>query len=114
MFEKIQNQLAIIVAAQDNILSSLGNLQRQIKNGDNIRTTGNGKDDSVARDSGERTTIVHAPREDSLSFIYEEGRFRSRRASDQTVPATEITIRVFSNSPLVVFQTDGSIELRGI
>lgn len=84
------------------------------KHGDNIRTTGDWQNTEFINDRGGGAVKGDVSREDSISLVYEKGCIRSIRESDRTIPPKALTIHIFSDTPLVVLQTDGNLQFRGV
>lgn len=108
--ERCENALARIEKQGNEIMKKL----LEAKNGDNLRTTGDGQNTEFINDRGRGAFPADSSGTDSLSLIYEEGRIRGLRSSDAVLPPKQIAIHIFSDSPLAVFQTDGDLQLRSV
>lgn len=98
------------------IMSALKDTIRRLEelDGDNLRTTGDRQNTEFVNDRGRGAFQADSTGTDSLSLIYEEGRIRGLRSSNEVLPPKQIEIHIFSDTPLAVFQTDGDLQLRSV
>lgn len=113
--ERCEQALDRIEGATKKMLKIMETPKVEVKfNGDHIRATGDGKNTEFVNDRGGGAQEWHGSREDRVSFIHEKGVFRGLGASDCTLPPKVVTIQIFSDASLAVFQANGDIVIRGI